>query len=246
MSSYRPVFRAVVFDFFGTLTRAVTRGPWHVATARRLGCDPAALTAVLDRSFKARSRGVFGTAEASLRWVCDQLGLDPSAELLRAATRDRMTAIRADTKLRDDAVGVLTAVRARGLHTALVSDCGYELPAFLPALPVARLLDTCVFSVDVGECKPHPALYTTVCARLGVAPHECLYLGDGGGHELTGARAVGMSAVRLAASDLDHHLVFSPDHEFTGRSVRSLTGILALLDSPVPAEPARVAVTSRP
>ncbi|MPZ27067.1 MAG: HAD-IA family hydrolase [Micromonosporaceae bacterium] len=226
------LFRAVLFDFFGTLTEAVARGPWHAAIARRLGCDPAAFTEVLDRSFKARSRGVFGTAEATLRWVCDQLGVDPPADRLRAAQRARLAAVWADAQLRPDAVSALAGVRARGLRTGLVSDCGYELPAFLPELPVAPLLDTCVYSVHIGECKPHPAMYAAACDRLGVAPEHCLYVGDGGSQELTGAVAAGMSAVRLAAADLGGHLVFAPDREFAGPVVRSLTEVVALLDRP--------------
>lgn len=226
MSSYR----AVLFDFFGTLTQAVARGPWHAAIARRLGCDPAAFTEVLDRSFTARSRGKFGTAEATLRWVCDQVGADPPTDRLHSGLRARVAAVWADTQLRPDAVAALTAVRARGLRTAVVSDCGFELPAFLPALPVAPLLDTCVYSVDVGHCKPDPAMYQTACDRLGVRPYECLYVGDGGSQELTGAAAVGMHAVRLAAADLGGHLIFSPDRGFTGPSVSTLTEVLRLLD----------------
>jgi putative hydrolase of the HAD superfamily len=228
MSSYR----AVLFDFFGTLTHAVTRGPWHAAIARRLGCDPVAFTKVLDRSFQARSRGGFGTAEATLRWVCDQLGVDPPADRLRAALRARVAAVWADTRLRPDAVAALTAVRDRGLRTAVVSDCGFELPVFLPALPVAPLLDTCVYSVDVGRCKPDRTIYTIACDRLGVMPHQCLYIGDGGSHELTGARAVGMRAVRLAAADLGGHLTFGADRGFTGPAVGSLTEAVRLLDRP--------------
>jgi len=45
-----PALRAVVFDFFGTLTRPVRRGPEHLETARMLGCDPAAMIALLDAS----------------------------------------------------------------------------------------------------------------------------------------------------------------------------------------------------
>lgn len=227
------MFRAVLFDFFGTLTEAVARGPWHAAIARRLGCDPAAFTEVLDRSFKTRSRGVFGTAEATLRWVCDQLGADPPTDRLRAAVRARLAAVWADAQLRPDAVAALAEVRARGLRTGLVSDCGYELPAFLPRLPVAPLLDACVYSVDVGECKPHPAMYAAACHRLGVAPEDCLYVGDGGSQELTGAVAAGMNAVRLAAADLAGHLVFAPDRGFAGPVVGSLTDVVRLLDHSV-------------
>jgi putative hydrolase of the HAD superfamily len=223
-------YRAVLFDFFGTLTHAVARGPWHAAIARRLGCDPVAFTEVLDRSFASRSQGEFGTAEATLRWVCDQLGADPPADRVRAALRARVAAVWADTRLRPDAVAALTAVRAGGVRTAVVSDCGFELPVFLPALPVAPLLDTCVYSVDVGRCKPDRAMYTAACDRLGVRPGDCLYVGDGGSEELTGATAVGMGAVRLAAPDLTAHLVFAPDRGFTGPAVGSLTEAVRLLD----------------
>ena len=64
-----PAFQAVVFDFFGTLTRSVRRGPQHAVIARTLGCDPDAVLSVLDRTFQIRARGHLGSAEATLRWV---------------------------------------------------------------------------------------------------------------------------------------------------------------------------------
>lgn len=230
-------YRAVLFDFFGTLTRAVVRGPWHAAIARRLGCPPDRFTQALDDSFSLRATGVFGGPQATMRWVCRRAGVQPSSAQLRAAVQARLAAVWADTRLRPDAVAVLSAVRAGGMRTALISDCGYELPEFLPSLPVSGLLDTCVYSVDVGTCKPDPAMYLTACHRLGVTPGQCLYVGDGGGRELTGALRLGMTAVRLAAEDLPRHLVFSPDQEFTGPAVSSLYELLELL----PAGPAGAA-----
>jgi putative hydrolase of the HAD superfamily len=147
----------------------------------------------------------------------------------------RINALRADTVLRPDAVSTLTALKERGLATALVSDCTHELPAFLPGLPVAGLLDARVFSVELGVCKPDPAIYLAACEQLGVHPEECLYVGDGGSHELTGAEAVGMTAVRLAAPDLADHLVFDRDTDFTGPAVASLTDLLDFIDTRVPA-----------
>jgi putative hydrolase of the HAD superfamily len=231
-----PAFQAVVFDFFGTLTRSVRRGPQHADIARRLGCDPDAVLSVLDRTFRVRARGQLGSAEATLRWVTEQAGGRPRTAQLQAAVPARVSALKADTRLRADAASVLRAIRRRGLRTALISDCTHELPAFLPSLPIAPLLDVKVFSVEVGRCKPDPLIYLEACRRLRVAPEDCLYLGDGGSHELTGAAAVGMTAVRLAASDLDDHLVFDADEDFTGQSVPSLTAVLELLDRvPAPA-----------
>jgi putative hydrolase of the HAD superfamily len=225
-----PAYSAVVFDFFGTLTRSVRRGPQHAEIARALGCDPDVVFGVLDRTFRTRARGVFGSAEATLRWVTEQAGGRPRRAQLRAAMPARIDAVRADTRLREDAVSALTELKRRGLATALVSDCTHELPAFLPSLPVAGLLDARVFSVELGVCKPDPRIYLAACEQLGVHPAECLYVGDGGSHELTGAEAVGMTAVRLAAPDLSDHLVFDQDTAFTGATITTLTEVLALVD----------------
>jgi putative hydrolase of the HAD superfamily len=223
-------YRAVVFDFFGTLTRSVQRGPQHANIARRLGCDPEVIRGVLDRTFHSRARGAFGSAEATLRFVTEQAGGHPRASQLEEAVPARVDALKADTRLRPDAVSALRAIRRRGLATALISDCTHELPAFLPSLPVAPLLDAKVFSVEVGVCKPDPAIYLAACEQLDVAAEECVYVGDGGSRELTGAAAVGMTAVRLDAPDLADHLVFDRDTGFDGPSVRSLTELLTVID----------------
>ena len=230
-----PAYRAVVFDFFGTLTRSVQRGAQHAEIARNLGCDPEAVVDVLDRSFRARARGLFGSAEATLRWVSEQAGGRPDRSQVRAAIAARVDALETDTHLRPDAVTTLYALKRLGLSTAVISDCTHELPAFLPRLAVAPLLDASIFSVQVGRCKPDPLIYLAACRELGALPEECLYIGDGGSRELTGAAAVGMTAVRLTAPDLVDHLVFDADVDFVGPSVDSLIEVLGLIDQRVPA-----------
>lgn len=224
-------YDAVLFDFFGTLTHAVSRGRAHAHLARWLGCDPRRFTAVLDRTFVERAQGGYGTASQSLRRVAEAVGVHPTRAQLAAVLPARIAAVRADTRLRDEAVPVLRAVRARGLATALVSDCGDELPRYLPDLPIAPLLDTCVYSVEVGVCKPDPRMFLTACRRLGVPPHRCLYIGDGGSQELSGATAVGMTAVQLAAPDLAGHLRFNGERGWTGRTARTLTEAITFLDA---------------
>ncbi|MBL7254714.1 HAD family hydrolase [Paractinoplanes lichenicola] len=236
-----PAYRAVVFDFFGTLTRSVQRGPQHAEIARSLGADPEAVRGVLDRTFRARARGRYGSAEATLRWVIEQAGGHPRTDQVRAGVPLRVDALKADTRLRADAVSALAAIKRRGLSTALISDCTHELPAFLPSLPVAPLLDATIYSVRLGVCKPDPRIYLAACEQLDVPPSECLYVGDGGSHELTGAAAVGMTPVRLAAPDLVNHLVFDADTNFAGRTVRSLTEVVGLVDHARIARPLKIA-----
>jgi putative hydrolase of the HAD superfamily len=221
---------AVIFDFFGTLTHAVQRGPGHDHVARTLGADPVSFTALLDRSFTARARGAYGGIESTLLWMATQLGRTPSADQISHAARVRLAAIRADISLRQEAVPTLLRLRARGLSTALISDCTDELPMIWPELPFAHLFDATVFSVEAGHSKPDLRLYEHACRELGVAPADCLYVGDGGGHELTGADHAGMTAVRLIAPDLIRHLSFNTDTHWTGLTVLDLADVLDLVD----------------
>jgi putative hydrolase of the HAD superfamily len=224
-------YRAVLFDFFGTLTGAVSRGRAHQHIARWLGCDPRAFTAALNNTFLERARGGYGPPVHALRRVTEAVGGRPTRSQLALAQPLRIAAVQADTRLRDDAVPVLRGLKARGLRTGLISDCGPELPDYLPTLPVAAFLDTCVYSIEVGVCKPDPEIYRIACRRLSVEPRDCLYIGDGGSQELSGARSVGMTAVRLAAPDLAGHLRFNGEQTWTGRTARSLTEAVAHLDA---------------
>ena len=228
-------FRVVLFDFFNTLTTAVRRGPGHAAVARLLGCDPVAWVAALDRSFMDRARGGYGPAIDGLRRVAEEAGGRPGRAQLVAAIEARVDVVRHDIELRPDALATLWTLRSLGLRTGVISDCWFELPMFLPRMPLAALLDTEVYSVKVGVTKPHPVMYLTACEALDVEPRECVYVGDGGSHELTGAQLTGMTAVRLAAPDLGRHLTFDAEPDWEGPVITALAHLpLVLQQAPVP------------
>jgi putative hydrolase of the HAD superfamily len=228
-------FRAVLLDFFNTLTTAVQRGPRHADIARSLGCDPRVWIEVLNRTYPARSRGGYGSAEDGLCRLAREAGGNPTDAEVSAAVQARIVAVREDAPLRAEVAPLLWTLRRMGVRTAVVSDCWFEVPAFLPRMEIAPLINAYAFSVDVGAAKPHPSMYLTACDRLDVVPRDCLYVGDGGSHELTGAQLLGMTAVRLDAPDLGDHLTFNADLGWTGPCVDSLDGIPQLVDNePVP------------
>lgn len=198
--------------------------------ARRLGVEPEQWLDLMARTFYMRASGRLGDPVDVLHGLATICGARPSRQTVRSVRRERVTTVAADGPLRPDAAPVLAALRRAGLQTALVSDCWYELPELLPELPVFPLFDARIYSVRVGRCKPHPALFLAACDRLGLSPAECLYVGDGGSQELSGAAAVGMGAIRLAAPDLAGHLTFRPDRSFRGPSVGSLRELLPLVD----------------
>ncbi len=133
---------------------------------------------------------------------------------------------------RPEALAVLEQVRARGLRLGVLSDCTIELAEAWQGLPVAGLVDARVLSCEAGRTKPDPVLFTTIARQLGVAPADCLYVGDGGGRELSGASACGMHAVMLRAADWSTSAAHAREDDWAGPWVPSLSAVLPLLHGP--------------
>jgi len=73
---------------------------------------------------------------------------------------------------------------------------------------------------------PDPHLFRAVAERLAVDPAACLYVGDGGGRELTGSTAVGMHAVLLAGPDWHDHRAYDQERDWGGPRISSLEELL--------------------
>jgi putative hydrolase of the HAD superfamily len=126
-------------------------------------------------------------------------------------------------------VRTVTSLKERGLKVGLISDCTHELPEIWPSLPIAEHFDAMVFSIQAGFRKPHPELYTAVAAQLGVAAGDCVYVGDGGSNELTGATEAGMTAYLLDTPDAADSIRYDLEHSWTGARIGSLSDVLELV-----------------
>ena len=224
-------YRAVLFDFFGTLTTAMKGLSPTAPAAQALGVEPVAFAAMLTATYLARARGEFGDLPTQLRRVAAMIGQRTSPAQGRAAARLRCLAVASVIRLRPEAVPALRALRRQGLRVGLVSDCTDEVPPAVARSRIDPLLDGRVFSCQVGACKPDHRLYHVAAQQLRVRPSECLYVGDGGAHELVGADQVGMTAVRLAAPDLVHHSAHIPAPRWTGLAVTSLAQVPGLFQT---------------
>ena len=225
----------VVFDLNGTLTDPADdplRATFHPAVAALLGIDPAAYAAHLGASYASRATGAFATTRAMLADAATCLGGTPDAAALERATAERLRQFGRLLEPRAGALETLAALTTGGYRLGLVSDCSCETVELWDALPYARFIEQPVFSCSFGARKPTPAIYHEACRRLDAAPADCAFVGDGGSRELTGARAVGMHAVRLrndhVAGAREHRV--DPDDGFDGPSIgdlRELPGYLA-------------------
>lgn len=90
---------------------------------------------------------------------------------------------------------VLGLIRAqRRLRTvALLSNATDRLRSDLRALGLDDEVDAVFSSAELGVAKPDPQVFARVCAALGVAPEQCLFVDDSTGH-VAAAAALGLRA----------------------------------------------------
>ncbi|WP_130331125.1 HAD family hydrolase [Micromonospora kangleipakensis] len=215
--------RPVVFDLFHTLIHGADDERDRVVgeMAVMVGVDPPALVAAYHASW--RDRLVRWDVAETVRILAGRLGGTPSDEAVaRAAAHRRALARRVLASVSPATLAALDALRAAGHPLALVSNATSETAEAWPGSALARRLDAVVFSCEVGVAKPDPASYLAAADRLGVAPADCVYVGDGADGELAGAAAVGMTVLRTT----EHN---DTDPAWDGPALTSLADLPALL-----------------
>jgi putative hydrolase of the HAD superfamily len=222
-------YDAVVFDLFGTLVDSASGemvSDSYKLPASLLGVDVEKFTATWLDLRRARDAGQFGSTAGDVLHVCGILGLHPNAAIVDQIVAQRRDMYRI-TNPRATVIDTMQKLRAAGVKTGLISDCGWELPAVWDGFSFTSLIDAKVFSCEEGVVKPDPHLYHLACERLGVQPARCLYVGDGGSRELTGALAVGMHPV-LIRVDYEHHMdSYRPDAmEWKGPVISDISEVL--------------------
>jgi len=217
---------AVVFDLWGTVVPLTSdvRTQGEEALASALGIKAGVLREPWRATYPERALG--GDMTALLTHAARAAGARASAEQVAEALAARSRVYQETFVARAEAVTLLRHLRARRERTALVSNCGSDIPELYAHSELARFFDVAVFSAVERCAKPDPAIYQRACERLDVAPEACLYVGDGTDDELRGARDLGMRAI-----------LFIGDGEppaWDGLHITSLLEIASLLDKPAP------------
>ena len=206
--------RAVLFDAGDTLFRVRgTVGGVYASVAARHGVTVAA--ADIEQRFRAAFRGMPPLAFPDV----------PEPELPQYEYewwKGIVEAVFSDTRFGDfevffadlfayfaepdswqlfpDVEPALTALRARGLRLAIVSNFDGRLTRICEGLGIAGYFDTIVMSGRAGAAKPNPRIFTAALTRLAVSPGECMHVGDSDTEDIQGARAAGLRAIRIERS----------------------------------------------
>lgn len=190
--SPRPIsVRALIFDMDGTLYRDPRLDRRYESSLYPLIAERKGLTL-------PAARRVFAEEYARLR---DRLGRPPSklytlsrlgiSDLDWAATTGRIPVerwLKSDPRLR----AALDRLRQRHRLGVVTNNHRANTLATLRVLGVLECFDEILTLSESRQFKPSPDLYTKMAKRLGVAPEDCLSVGDRPVQDLAPAAAVGM------------------------------------------------------
>jgi putative hydrolase of the HAD superfamily len=191
--------KAVIFDLFHTLTAlelTQIKGP---GTSEILGISRAAWNEQLLEKSRPRLAGEEKDPYVIIRRMAHAIDPDIPDELIRRATQSRIERFAAAlANIPANTKEVLQRLKEAQKKIGLLSNADVAEIYAWPQCPVRHLFDSAIFSCEVGFVKPEKAIYEASLKDLNVRAEEAVFVGDGGSHELEGAKAAGITAVMIA------------------------------------------------
>ncbi len=187
-------FRAAIFDMDGLLVDSEPL--WHDAEVEVLG----ALGVPVAQGDPRRTKGVF-VREVTRAWH-DRFPWDgPSTDEVARQIVDRVIdLIGVKGRLQPGVGTAISLCRDHGLLLALASSSEHRLISFvLERFGLASQFAFAHSAEDEPYGKPHPAVFLTTAARLGVEPDRCLVWEDAPAGVLA-AKAARMTCVAVPAA----------------------------------------------
>jgi phosphoglycolate phosphatase len=164
-----PRFRAVLFDFDGTLADSY-----------------AAITASVNHVLEQHGRPTLTEKKVrtlvghGLKQLMDTIlpGIDPDAAA-KLYREHHPTVMKSHTKLLPGVADGLAALKAAGVRLGVCSNKpAYFTRSLLGMLGIDHYFDVVLGPDDVGPPKPDPKMVFKALERLGVSKDEALYVGD--------------------------------------------------------------------
>ncbi len=189
----------------------------------------AALDTGWERHYQTWRSGFSSGAPEIVALALESLDLrDPKLEtMLVPAVQE--TALAEEIGVLEGARDTLEWLVARDIRRALICDTGFTpgrvVRQLLDRAGLLDLLEAVVFSDEVGVPKPDSRMFRAALEALGSQPAGAVHVGDLRGTDIAGARAVGMSSVRLRSRHDDSEKL--PDGDAVADSHSHLLEILS-------------------
>jgi beta-phosphoglucomutase len=196
----RSRFKAVIFDLDGVITDTAR---FHYLAWKRLADG---IEAPFDEAFNEHLKGVdrMGSLELILARAPRVFTAQEKLELADAKNRhyQELVATMTPGDLLPGALRALEEVREAGLRIGLASVSKNAFTV-LDRLGIRDRFDDVVDAATIANSKPHPEIFLTAAAHLGVLPADCLGVEDAAAGVASikdaGMRAVGVGDPQVLA-----------------------------------------------
>jgi sugar-phosphatase len=178
---------------------------WHEAEIEILGDG---LGVPLDRDGCRTTKGMF-VDEVTTHWHGLYPWSGPSPAQVAVTVVDRVIElILTKGELKPGAVGAIDLCEAHGLGLAVASSSQYRLiDAALARFGLRDRFDVVHSAEDEEYGKPHPAVFLTAAAKLGVVPRRCVVWEDAPAG-VVAAKAASMACIAVPEHEEGHHPAF--------------------------------------
>ena len=190
------MIKAVIFDMYETLVT-------HFSSPRYFGKQIAADMGIEEKKFReiwdptdyARTIGKMTLEEVFEQILKASDKYNPEL-VIKLAKKRRETKIECFHHLHEEIVPMLEALKSRGYKIGLISNCYFEEADIIRESVLWKYFDVPYLSCEKGMAKPEEEIFRQCVTELNVAYEECLYVGDGGSHELETAGRLGMKPLQ--------------------------------------------------
>ena len=195
-------YKAIIFDLYGTLVDSFSFNECKNMLSRMsiiLGLKPTEFINEWLDSYEMRMLGKLKGTKENIEYICDKNGKKVSEEKVKKAVKISFDSYKKELKPRKNYIKMLNRLIGLEYKLGLISDCSYETIKVWKSSQLSKIFKEPVFSAEVGIRKPDIRIYQIACDRLNVEPGQCIYIGDGGSYELTGAANAGMMPIKIQA-----------------------------------------------
>jgi putative hydrolase of the HAD superfamily len=192
---------AALLDLYDTVARTHWGG-FSQRVAAEIGIEKRHLYRAYELTREARAVGTFGSQEGDMTAVVEATGIDPDPELIRRLVSMEREFTETGVELWEDSLPVVEQLRARGVKTALISNCSHSTRPIVDRLGLERSFDATLLSFEIGAHKPQPEIYREALRRLRVEPERSVFVDDQVAY-CDGAAAVGIVPLLIVRGEED-------------------------------------------
>lgn len=224
-------YKAILFDLFGTLVYHCPQEDFNFLMSnmsKELGLD---LKTFIDLWMETSTERAIGkiTVSENILIIANKQNIFPSKKTTAKITEIRKNFFKTRLTPRKETIETLTAIKAKGYKIGLISDCSFDIPSLFKETTMYKYFDTLIFSCEANTKKPHKEIYLRALQNLNISNDQALFIGDGGSNELTGAKNVGIDAIKLNDPLIPNSFRYDAQTNWHGPTINNLSEIIDLI-----------------